>query len=611
MPPLYQLLVSLLPLARSPASPLQHPKGDHASASRSYGELDSWIERQKEVAAERAFANIGKAAGAEVGVVIASPDPNYYYTWTRDAALTASGLLSLLPSPSSGTPFPVSPSSGDDPDTRFYSSLSNRTLSFFADYIDAQTKLQHLDNPSGTYEDLEGLGEPKFEADGAAFTGDWGRPQRDGPALRASAVMRFLHHATAQDDLDDRLRAKAVRLVQADLDYTAKFWNHTTFDLWEEVRGSSFFTTVAQVRALSLGAQVFASLDPQKSERYRTAARKVLCFAQEYLENGVEGKWVRSNINVENGVERSGLDANSLLATLLSSPASSSCAAHLFTPCSPTSLTSLSAVLRSFTSLYPINRPRVSRLSRLFTSEQQTTFATPPSFVPAPLRPLAIGRYREDVYYGGNPWYLTTLAAAEQLYRAVIAWEKNGKIVVNGDAKFWGALLERQVSEGSYERRTEGTFEAMVNAAKGFADGLLDIARQYTPSSGQLDEQFDRNTGEGKSARDLTWQEDEDSSAELECPDGSEYNGTMSVGFEVEVKTEWGESILLAGSSPSLGRWNLAHAVWLSAAEYTEENPVWNTKQKVEVEGRRGIEYKFVKLEADGTVVWEGGKNRY
>ncbi|BGP14962.1 glycoside hydrolase 15 protein [Rhodosporidiobolus nylandii] len=564
MPPLYQLLVSLLPLARSPASPLQHPKGDHASASRSYGELDSWIERQKEVAAERAFANIGK-------------DPNYYYTWTRDAALTASGLLSLLPSPSSGTPFPVSPSSGDDPDTRFYSSLSNRTLSFFADYIDAQTKLQHLDNPSGTYEDLEGLGEPKFEADGAAFTGDWGRPQRDGPALRASAVMRFLHHATAQDDLDDRLRAKAVRLVQADLDYTAKFWNHTTFDLWEEVRGSSFFTTVAQVRALSLGAQVFASLDPQKSERYRTAARKVLCFAQEYLENGVEGKWVRSNINVENGVERSGLDANSLLATLLSSPASSSCAAHLFTPCSPTSLTSLSAVLRSFTSLYPINRPRVSRLSRLFTSEQQTTFATPPSFVPAPLRPLAIGRYREDVYYGGNPWYLTTLAAAEQLYRAVIAWEKNGKIVVNGDAKFWGALLERQVSEGSYERRTEGTFEAMVNAAKGFADGL---------------------------------QEDEDSSAELECPDGSEYNGTMSVGFEVEVKTEWGESILLAGSSPSLGRWNLAHAVWLSAAEYTEENPVWNTKQKVEVEGRRGIEYKFVKLEADGTVVWEGGKNR-
>lgn len=29
---------------------------------------------------------------------------------------------------------------------------------------------------------------------------------------------------------------------------------------------------------------------------------------------------------------------------------------------------------------------------------------------------VSVGRYSEDSYMGGNPWYLNTLAAAEQLY---------------------------------------------------------------------------------------------------------------------------------------------------------------------------------------------------
>lgn len=31
----------------------------------------------------------------------------------------------------------------------------------------------------------------KFEVDRTPFTGNWGRPQRDGPALRASVLMAF------------------------------------------------------------------------------------------------------------------------------------------------------------------------------------------------------------------------------------------------------------------------------------------------------------------------------------------------------------------------------------------------------------------------------------
>lgn len=49
-------------------------------------------------------------------------------------------------------------------------------------YISAQADLQTVSNPSG---DLYtgGLGEPKFNVDETAFTGAWGRPQRDGPGI--------------------------------------------------------------------------------------------------------------------------------------------------------------------------------------------------------------------------------------------------------------------------------------------------------------------------------------------------------------------------------------------------------------------------------------------
>ena len=50
-------------------------------------------------------------------------------------------------------------------------------------YITAQAHLQTVSNPSGSLSS-GGLGEPKFNVDETAFTGAWGRPQRDGPALR-------------------------------------------------------------------------------------------------------------------------------------------------------------------------------------------------------------------------------------------------------------------------------------------------------------------------------------------------------------------------------------------------------------------------------------------
>lgn len=89
-----------------------------------------------------------------------------YYTWTRDSALTMKVLIDQF-------------KNGD-----------TALLTVIEEYISAQAYIQTVSNPSGSLSS-GGLGEPKFNVDESAYTGAWGRPQRDGPALRATALISF------------------------------------------------------------------------------------------------------------------------------------------------------------------------------------------------------------------------------------------------------------------------------------------------------------------------------------------------------------------------------------------------------------------------------------
>lgn len=74
-----------------------------------------------------------------------------FYSWTRDSALTFKALVDAF--------------------------IAGNTVlqSQVEDYVYAQAQLQAVSNPSGSLLDGTGLGEPKFEVDGTAFTGSWGR----------------------------------------------------------------------------------------------------------------------------------------------------------------------------------------------------------------------------------------------------------------------------------------------------------------------------------------------------------------------------------------------------------------------------------------------------
>ncbi|KAG6879165.1 hypothetical protein C0992_004698 [Termitomyces sp. T32_za158] len=411
--------------------------------------VDAYFAFETPIAKAKLLANIGangsSAHNAKPGIVIASPstsDPDYLYTWTRDAALVFQTLIEQ------------------------YTLGQDDTLSpLINDYIAAQTILQQVSNPSGTVS-TGGLGEPKFNIDMTAFTGSWSRPQKDGPALRAIALM------TWASSLNVSQASELWPIIKPDLDYVARYWNETTFDLWEEVPSSSFFTTAVQHRALRQGAIFsFSYGQSENLSTYITQAENTLCFLQSY--------WNPSGYMTANtSGGRTGKDANTVLASIHMFDSQLECDPVTFQPCSDRALSNLFNYVQSF-NIYAINNG--------IPSNQGS----------------ATGRYSEDIYYNGNPWYLTTLAVAEQLYDALIVWNTIGSLTVTSVSLPFFTNLVPNITEGTYWSGT--TYAVLTTAVREYADSFVSVVAKYTPADGSLAEQFTRTDGTPTSARDLTW----------------------------------------------------------------------------------------------------------
>ncbi|KFY89905.1 hypothetical protein V500_05399, partial [Pseudogymnoascus sp. VKM F-4518 (FW-2643)] len=418
--------------------------------------VDTFLASESPIALTNLLCNIGSTgacvSGAASGLVMASPsqtNPDYFYTWTRDSALTFKCIV----------------------DT-FINSYSASLQVEIENYIIAQAKLQTVSNPSGSFSDGSGLGEPKFNPDGTAFTGSWGRPQRDGPALRATALIAYSRWLIA-NGYTSTATDLVWPVIQNDLSYVTQYWSETGYDLWEEVGGGySFFTVAAQHRALVEGANLATQLGKTCSNCL-TQAPQVLCLLQNFWNSG---GYIVSNTNSG----RTGKDANSILGSIHTFDPSAACDSSTFQPCSDRALANHKAVVDSFRSIYTINSGIAAGVA------------------------VAVGRYAEDSYQGGNPWYLNTLAAAELLYDALIQWNNIGSITITSTSlAFWKDLYS-SAAVGTYASSTS-TYTTLYNAVKTYADGFVSNAATYTPSAGNLAEQYSRSTGAPLSAVDLTW----------------------------------------------------------------------------------------------------------
>ncbi|KAG8883268.1 hypothetical protein FRB97_006963 [Tulasnella sp. 331] len=528
----------------------------------------SYITSQSPISKAGILANIGpsgsKSSGAASGVVIASPstvNPNYLYTWIRDSSLVYKLLIDQF-------------TQGQD---------STLQASITA-WVSSMKTIQQVTNPSGTVS-TGGLGEPKFNIDQSAFTGSWGRPQRDSPALRSISLLTYANWLESNGG-SSTVTGTIWPMVILDLDYVAANWNATGFDLWEEVNGSSFWTIAVQHKALRLGATFAPTIgDATRHSTYTTQAAGLLCFLQSFW--SPTGAYMVANINQNNG--RSGLDANTILASIATFDPSATCSdVASFQPCSDKALANHYAVVNSFRSLYTVNSGIASTAA------------------------VAIGRYPEDVYFNGNPWYLATFAAAEQLYDALYTWNKVGSIGITSISLPFFKQFLSTAAVGTFAKTTT-QYTTIVAGVQTMADGFLLIDAKYTPTAGGLAEQFDKATGVPTSAADLTWSYAASLTAfarrnstvpaswgaaglTVTCP------ATVAVTFTVDATTVFGENIYLSGSLLQLTDWSSTSPIAMSAAAY----PIWSVT--VVLPANTAFQYKYIRIN-NGVVTWDSDPN--
>ncbi|KAJ3727047.1 glucoamylase [Lentinula raphanica] len=538
--------------------------------------VDAYIASQSPLAKAGLLANIGpsgsKSMGAKSGIVVASPsnvNPDYLYTWTRDSAVVFQVIVD-----------------------QFSLGIDTTTRGEIDNYVASQVIIQQVSNPSGTIT-TGGLGEPKFNIDETAFTAAWGRPQRDGPALRSTALITWANFLLTEGNTS-YVTSTLWPLIQNDLNYVAQNWNQSTFDLWEEVDSSSFFTTALQHRSLRQGVQLANALDQTSVvSSWTTQAGNLLCFLQSYWNTA-------GYITANTGGGRSGKDANTVLASIHTFDAAAGCDALTFQPCSDVALSNLLTYVDSFRNIYPINSGLANSVA------------------------AATGRYPEDSYMGGNPWYLTTLAVSEQLYDSLIVWNQQKSLNVTSFSLPFFQLFDSSVTVGTYAS-TSATFTTLTSAIKTFADGFVEIVAEFTPSSGSLSEQYSKSDGSQLSAADLTWSY----AATLTSFDaragvvpaswgasgltsscsistggggGGGSSGTVSVTFNVDATTVFGENIYICGSVDALQNWDPDTALILSAANY----PIWSIT--VDLPANTEVQYKYIR-KFGSSLTWESDPN--
>lgn len=390
----------------------------------------AWLNANADFSTRKILENISPDDGLKGSVIAAKSraNPDYYYHWVRDAALTMTALIDAYQSIEN-------------------EALRKRVREAVSDYLDFSIYIQtHSPAP----------GEPKFYVNGNVYEKPWGRPQNDGPALRAISLIHWANILIAEgkEDIVDqkiyRARLPADSIVKKDLEYISHHWKDASFDIWEEVKGSHFYTLMVTRRALLEGAALAERLDDKGAARwYHLQAKEIEIELENFWDNNKN--YFIATINRTDGADykSSNLDVSVLLGLLHGNLHDGFLAWD-----DPRILATVEKIISTFSHLYPVNHSR---------------------HIPG----TAIGRYPEDRYGGdnfdgGNPWVITTLAVAEVLYEVANAL------------------------------RAQGHQQTALSTAH-HADKFVERIKFHANADGTLDEQIHRVTGTMTSAKDLTW----------------------------------------------------------------------------------------------------------
>jgi glucoamylase len=442
--------------------------------------LDDWIESEARFAAKAMLHAVsateivkerpgfGQRVVPRLGSVLASPvpaaydpDPDYFFHWFRDSAIVIDALR-------------VAQAEGLERQiaigclrefvefSRSLRKLDGRDLARDGRFREKVQPpfLQYVrpdDEITAVFGDAT-LAEARVNPDGTLDFTRWARPQNDGPAVRALALKRWR-------DAEPDLEGAVLELVVGDLDFVRSRAREGSFDIWEEERGYHYYTQLVEAEALARGAEWL--------EKTGDAARARACRSgADELSPSLDAYWsaargyYRSRTGVVGGVPEKALDISVILGVL---HAGRTNGAH--SVIDPRAQATLTALEDLFDAEYAINHRRPTD------------------------RGSAMGRYANDAYYGGNPWYLATLAAAEFHFRLAIALRSGAEMAMTNE----NVRFRQRLSAAG------GAGDSPAAAAVERGDSFMRTVQAYTPASGDLSEQFDRLTGAQISAKRLAW----------------------------------------------------------------------------------------------------------
>src|SRR6185437_15549118 len=426
--------------------------------------LDSWIENEARIAVRgmlRAVSatnlvkerpGFGQRVVPRPGSVVASPvlaaydpDPDYFFHWFRDSAIVIDALRLAFE----------------------HGLVDAAAAEHLSEFVEFSRSLRRLDGRKlvrdGRFRDqvhpsflqyvrtdaeiaavfgAVALAEARVNPDGTLDYTRWARPENDGAALEVLALARW---RTAKPVLKATLETAMLELAAGDLKFVRARAREPSFDIWEEERGLHYFTQLVQAEALTQGADWL--------EGTGDAARACRSVAAE-LAPSLDAYWspadgfYRSHMGaIGGGSPQKALDIAVILGVLHAGRVHG---AH--SVLDPKAQATLAALEDRFDTEYSINRERTQE------------------------RGPAMGRYPGDAYYGGNPWYLATLATAEFYFRLAVALNTGAEMATTDEnARFRGRLSA-----------AGGAGDSPAAAAIERGDMFMRTVQAYTPTGGDL-----------------------------------------------------------------------------------------------------------------------------
>lgn len=389
--------------------------------------------------------NINNQGSIAAAPDLHTPGGSYFYHWERDGALSMRTLLMIK--------------------------QDNwvEIEEIFKSYTNWVIKLYSQIDPFG--QDIRT--EPKFEiTNGSVYLGGWCRPQNDGPGLQAIALIMGAYNLIEQGNIDwvkkylwtEDNNIYKGGAIKYNLDYIIDGYDSNTCDLWEEITHPDFFwNRITMKKALDMGIEFSNYIgDLLSSNIYKTTFEKINStlyqthWTGEYLQE--------SNTRPQDSSVMIGLSVGYLESD------------NMFNPTSIEVAKTIDSYNKLFCSEYSINQ---------IDSNKN---------IPGVL----YGRYKGDIYAGGNPWILLTAGLGSVLYRAGLDIKLNG-VPDNITLSQWEKTFNL-----NYSIPTDKI--TLANLFVSQADGvMLRLRTHIIGNNYHLYEQLDKNTGYQTSAVDLTW----------------------------------------------------------------------------------------------------------